>query len=268
MMVRGLCCCLVNENANNVVEKIMPAVHYLSQMEEVDLPVDPMSREEGLVPTTVWEPTGTNYPHRKWQVWAAAAVKWRWLLRTSQSLVAMCLYGACTLLRLPWRPLGLQFLLALVIAPLHAGLYHVLSLNRAGSYYNNFAEMFTQLPRLWQNMHRRDLAGYPAEIAHERREGIVRTVNGLESAILFVLCNWASLLAAMALSRDTLVLDNRWRVTETLAFFLLHRLLGANVLRGRYAGLLQPESMWQFECDSDGVECHMRPLMVHPTPSY
>uniref|UniRef100_A0A7S0FBJ4 Uncharacterized protein n=1 Tax=Pyrodinium bahamense TaxID=73915 RepID=A0A7S0FBJ4_9DINO len=210
--------------------------------------------------------TKSGLSPEQWQVFSTMANKWRCLLRTSQSLMAMCLYGSSTFLRFPTRPLVLQLLIALCLAPVFALAYHALSMNRAGSYYNNFVEMFTELPRLFINVGRRDTDIYRAEIDHEQREGIVRTVNGLESGLLFLLANWATLVAAY--SSGYMASDLRWRYTETVMFFVLHRTLGANLLKGRYRGLLQPESMWLFQSDAKGADCHIRPLTAHPQPSY
>jgi len=272
--MRGLCCCCVNEGSSGIPVQKLASGGARGCTPSMDESLPDMHAKAcsglGLGPEA-WEPLSVeawHYPPEKWQIWAAAATKWRWLLRTSQSLMAMCLYGGSTFLRMPGRAVGLQFVLALLVSPLFSFVYHLLSLNRAGSYYNTYLEMFTQLPRLLLVMGRRDAHNYHAEIMNERREGVVRTVNGLESAVIFILVNWATLAASAMCSTGTLAGDNRWRCIETAVFFLFHRGLGANVLRGRCAGLLQPESMWQFESDPESMECHMRPLTAHPQPPY
>lgn len=202
------------------------------------------------------------------QAWAAHAARWRFLLRTSQSLVATCLYGVSTFARWPSRPVPLQFLIAVLVAPVFVLLYHELSMNQAGSYYSSFLQMFTQLPRLFLNLGRRDSDAYRKEMERERCEGIVRTVNGLESGVIFLVVNSVTLGASAALSIPSLAGEIRWRFLETAFLFMLHRALGANVFEGRYGGLLQPESMWRFEREPQSSECRIRPLLAHPQPSY
>lgn len=199
--------------------------------------------------------------------WAEDANRWRFLLRTSQSLVATCLYGMSTFIRGPSRPMLVQFLIAAILAPLFAFVYHELSLNRAGSYYDTFLQMFLQLPRLLSVIVRRNADEYRNSVQRERLDGVVRTVNGLESGLLFLLLSHLTLIVAL-LSVGELILDLRWKCCETALFFILHRLWGANVFKGRFLGLLQPESMWQFERDLDGTKCRMRPLGAAPVAPY
>uniref|UniRef100_A0A7S1QMR6 Uncharacterized protein n=1 Tax=Alexandrium catenella TaxID=2925 RepID=A0A7S1QMR6_ALECA len=118
------------------------------------------------------------------------------------------------------------------------------------------------------NMGRRDSEAFRKALELERCQGIVRTVSGLETGVMFVLMNSATLGASVALSIDALPGDLGWRFVETALFFMLHRALGANVFEGRYAGFLQPESMWRFDCESPGAECRIRPLQEHPEPTY
>lgn len=193
--------------------------------------------------------------------WPRVASKWRWLLRTCQSVVAMCLYGVSTFIRSFLFPQ--QHLFVIGFMPIFALSYHMLAFNRAGGYYDTLGEMATELPVFLGNFVRRGDSNYLAQIVHERQEGIVRTVNGLETGVLFVAVTYVRF-ASGGLQDDGLTS----RCVETLVFFILHRLLGANVLRGRYMGLLQPEAMWRFECDSLCEECYMRPLQQHPHPSY
>mmetsp|Transcript_102228 Transcript_102228/g.310193 ORF Transcript_102228/g.310193 Transcript_102228/m.310193 type:complete len:248 (+) Transcript_102228:3-746(+) len=214
--------------------------------------------------------------------WAAEATKWRWLLRTSQSLVAACLYVVCTWLRLPSEAVGLQLLLAAVLVVPFMLVYHWLSLNGAGGYYDTFAEMLREVPQYVRTVSRRDGYEYRAEIEQERRNGIVRAVDGLGSGLVFLVVSWASLgiagLCGVASGVDgaDFAATFSWRMAEWTSFLALHRLVGANVFEGKYLGLLQPEALWQFECvladceapGNVGVDCRMRPLLQHPNPSY
>lgn len=203
--------------------------------------------------------------------WTPEASQWRWLLRTTQSLVAACLYVASTWIRAPTLPVLLQLFLALLLMPPLTLAYHFLSLNKAGGYYDNYVEMFTQLPQLIKNIRCRNSSEYRAEIEHERRDGIVRTVNGLETGALFLLVAWPGALLSGARHTSDFASGFLWRIAETTVFFCLHRLLGGNVLEGAYSGFMQPEAMWYFECvlsDTAGVDCRMTPILQHPEPSY
>uniref|UniRef100_A0A7S4T859 Uncharacterized protein n=1 Tax=Alexandrium monilatum TaxID=311494 RepID=A0A7S4T859_9DINO len=235
--------------------------HSISRIQDVE-------DGEGLGPLAEHSFYFNSFPPQVVQAGVLDAVRWRFLLRTSQSLVASCIYAAGTFVRLPTRPLALQFLIAVFVAPLVALLYHELSMNQAGSYYDNFLQMFTQLPRFCLNLGMRDSAIYRQRVEQERCGGIVRTVNGLETGVLFVVVSTATLCASAVLAINGLAGDLRWKCAETAFFFALHRTLGANLLEGRRCGFLQPESMWRFECDPQGAECRIRPLHNHPQPSY
>jgi len=203
--------------------------------------------------------------------WTKEAYQWRWLLRTSQSLVAACLYVVSTWVRAPSLPVPLQLLLALLLAPPFSLAYHWLSLNQAGGYYDTYLEMFTELPRHLQDIQRRNSLEYHAEIEHERRDGIVRTVNGLEAGILFLAMAFLGALCSSTRHSMGFASDFAWRCVETCVYFGLHRTIGSNIFEGRYMGLLQPEAMWYFECvlaDSSTVDCRMTPILQHPEPSY
>jgi len=215
--------------------------------------------------------------------WAAEATKWRWLLRTSQSLVAATLYGLGTWLRFPSAHVALQSLAAVVLDAGFIIAYHGLSMNNAGGYYDTFAEMFSRLPQHLEDIRRRGGYDYHVDIEQERRNGIVRTVNALESGIVFLAVSLASLSLAGICGLATgstgsaFASGYTWRFFEWSSFLAIHRLIGANIFEGKHYGLLQPEAMWQFECvladyteaaNGVTVDCRMRPLPRHPHPSY
>uniref|UniRef100_A0A7S0AG94 Uncharacterized protein n=1 Tax=Pyrodinium bahamense TaxID=73915 RepID=A0A7S0AG94_9DINO len=197
--------------------------------------------------------------------WTAQGTKWRAVLRTCHSLIATCLYAASTLMRMPWLPLGLQCFYVVCLAPAYSILYHALSLNRAGTYYETLIEMFTKLPaylierRTW-----RDDDGNIMLRAMEVEQGacIVRTVDAFESTILFVLASWVSLIGLRgfqdAVPRGVAL------IIEMLVVFSVHRGFGLNLLHDKCWGLLQPKAMWVFECEPHGMECRIRPLLKHP----
>lgn len=215
--------------------------------------------------------------------WAAEATKWRWLLRTSQSLVAVTLYGLTTWLRFPSGPVWLQGLAATALNLPFMVAYHWLSMNSAGGYYDTFAEMYLKLPQHFQDITRRGSYDYHEDIDQERRTGIVRTVNALESGIVFLSVAISSLVLgglcglATGSNGSDIVGGPSWRFCEWTMFLFAHRIIGANIFEGKHYGLIQPEAMWQFECvladrtDSGSgvtVDCRMRPLQRHPHPSY
>mmetsp|Transcript_2668 Transcript_2668/g.6261 ORF Transcript_2668/g.6261 Transcript_2668/m.6261 type:complete len:256 (+) Transcript_2668:85-852(+) len=216
--------------------------------------------------------------------WAAEATKWRWLLRTSQSSVAATLYVFSSWLRLPSRPVWLQIFLSLVLVLPFSYVYHWLSMNSAGGYYDTFAQMYARVPQYLETISRRDSFEYQMEIERERRSGIVRMVDGLESGLVFLLVSLASLTAAgvcgLASGNDGSDFASSWpwRFSEWTIFFAVHRLIGANIFEGRHWGLLQPEALWQFDCIlaefqnpeavSVSVDCRMKALEHHPNPSY
>lgn len=203
--------------------------------------------------------------------WSAQATQWRWLLRTTQSLVAAALYSMSTLLRPPSLPVFFQMFVALLVAPPFTLAYHLLSMNQAGGYYATYLEMFTELPQHIRDIQRRESSEYRTEIEHERRDGIVRTVNGLESGMVFITVSWIAALCSSTRHNLDFTSDFTWRCTETFFMLGIHRLIGANVFDGRYRGLLQPEAMWYFESyvnSRGGVDCRMIPLEQHPDPSY
>mmetsp|Transcript_12944 Transcript_12944/g.29415 ORF Transcript_12944/g.29415 Transcript_12944/m.29415 type:complete len:298 (-) Transcript_12944:72-965(-) len=191
--------------------------------------------------------------------WTPRASMWRNVLRTCQSLVAMLLYGLFSFLRPPRAPLVTQFALVVCVAPLFSFLYHHLSLNKAGGYYGSFVEMFARLPHHFQEVYEQAASGQLSlQVEAERRANIVRMVDGLESGVVFVLLSFASLLVAR---RIPSALPRSLELSaEVLMYFLVHRALGASLFVGMTGGLLQPQAMWQFDCDPSGVECHMQPL--------
>jgi hypothetical protein len=167
----------------------------------------------------------------------------------------------------------LQFFLALLLTPPLTLGYHFLSLNKAGGYYDTYIEMFTELPQHVKDILRRDSLQYREEIEHERVDGIVRTVNGLETGIVFLVVSWIGAMLSVTRQSTGFASDFAWRCVETAVFFLLHRLIGGNMLQGKYYGLLQPEAMWYFECvmsdpPMSRVDCRMTPVLQHPDPSY
>eukprot|EP00419_Tripos_fusus_P011115 CAMPEP_0172656664 /NCGR_PEP_ID=MMETSP1074-20121228/1513_1 /TAXON_ID=2916 /ORGANISM="Ceratium fusus, Strain PA161109" /LENGTH=265 /DNA_ID=CAMNT_0013471541 /DNA_START=49 /DNA_END=846 /DNA_ORIENTATION=+ len=205
--------------------------------------------------------------------WSREASKWRWLLRTTHSLVASCLYVASTWVRAPNLPVLLQFFLALLLTPPLTLAYHFLSLNKAGGYYDTYIEMFTEFPQHVKDILRRDAPQYQDEIEHERLDGIVRTVNGLETGVIFLTVSWLGAMLSGARQSTGFASDFVWRCIETAVFFLLHRLIGGNMFEGRYYGLIQPEAMWYFECvlsdpPTSRVDCRMMPVLQHPDPPY
>jgi len=220
------------------------------------------------------EATEIEHPKQPQKLgWTREASQWRWLLRTTHSLVAACLYVASTWVRAPTLPVLLQFFLALLLSPPLTLAYHFLSLNKAGGYYDNYIEMFTEFPQHIKDILRRDTPQYRDEIEHEREDGIVRTVNGLETGVLFLIVSWLGAMLSGTRQSTGFASDFIWRCSETAVFFTLHRLLGGNMLQGKYYGLLQPEAMWYFECvlsdpHAQKGDCRMTPVLQHPDPSY
>ncbi|CAK0892773.1 unnamed protein product [Prorocentrum cordatum] len=208
---------------------------------------------------------------------ASEARKQRWLLRTAHSLVAICLYAASMWIQTLTQQVWLDFALVFIFMPL----YHLTSRNGAGGYYNTFLEQFTELPQHLRDIRRRfaNDGAYQANIERERESGTARTVNAVESGILFLGVKAGSLLlAATALGchRGLPHVDRAcgrvWLALEAVAFCVVHRTVGANVFRGSYGGLIQPEGMWKLSSVRDPgtgkVTCTAIPLEQHPDPSY
>jgi len=194
--------------------------------------------------------------------WTEEASQWRRLLRNTQSLLAACLYIVCTWVRTVPRhtPLG-QFLLTLLIVPAFTLAYHLLSQNRAGSYYDGYIGMFAHFPQHFRDVLKR---GSP-EIKHEQENGmhVVRTVNGLETGVLFLLMSWLSALLWPS-GPGNILIDCIRRCVETAAFFCLHRIYGANFFPERF----QPQGMWHFYCLQSQPACanwKMKPVLQNPT---
>merc|ERR1712183_623674 len=123
-----------------------------------------------------------------------------------------------------------------------------------------YLEMFTELPQHIRDLQRRDSVEYRTEIEHERRDGIVRTMNGLESGIVFITVACVAAICSGARHGSDFTSDFIWRCKETACMLGIHRLISANVFEGRFRGLIQPESMWYFESylnERSGVECRM-----------
>jgi len=163
-----------------------------------------------------------------------------------------------------------QFLLSLLLVPPVTLAYHLLSQNRAGGYYDGYVEMFVQLPQHVRDIMKRGSPQYKAEIEHEHEDGIVRTVNGLETGVLFVLVSWLSVLL-MPVKPGNVASDFIGRSVETLVFFGLHRIYGGNLVQGQFYGLIQPEGMWHFyrvQSYAAPADWRMTPVLQHPNPSY
>jgi len=203
--------------------------------------------------------------------WSPEASQWRRLLRNAQSLLAAFLYMVSTWVRrAPPHTVLRQVLLSLLIAPPLTLAYHLLSQNKAGGYYNGYVEMFLHLPQHFRAVLKRGSPQYKAEIEHERGDGIVRTVNGLETGVLFLLVSCFSILLWPA-NPGNVTSALMARCVETGAFFCLHRLIGVNVFQGQFYGLMQPEGMWHFDyVQSRGprAEWRMTPVSQNPVPSY
>jgi len=219
--------------------------------------------------------------------WTKEASKWRWILRTCQSLVASLLYIVGVCLRAAIQPTYLQLLLGLLWVLPFMVLYHWLSMNQSGGYYDTSLDMIVKLPEhLCNLMERGTSVKYRMQIAYEHRKGIVRTVNALESGIIYMFVSSMSLGIAAKL-HETCVsrsgeldcpnsMPTKWLVTEWFLFLCIHRIIGANVFEGKYRGLLMPEAMWEFQSMSDWmpgdpcshVICTSKPLRSHPEPTY
>jgi len=218
--------------------------------------------------------------------WTNEATKWRWLLRTCQSLVASVLYAAGMMLRVPNQPTHLQLMLGTFLTLPFMLIYHWLSMNQSGGYYDTFQDMFVKLlEHLHTVLERGTSSKYPVEINYEHRSGIVRTVNALESGVIFMFVSSMSLGIAAGLFETCDNSDRAscpgslttgWLVIECLFFLGIHRTLGANVFQGKYRGFLMPEAMWEFKSTVDRipgdpygrVDCSIRPLRRHPEPTY
>jgi len=218
--------------------------------------------------------------------WTNEASKWRWLLRTCQSLVAAVLYAAGMMLRVPNQPTHVQLILGTLWTLPFMLIYHWLSMNQSGGYYDTFQDMFVKFPEHLRTVLQRGTSTkYLMEIEYEHRSGIVRTVNALESGFVHMLVSSMSLGIAAGLwaacdSSDRAScpgsLTTSWLVLECLFFFGVHRMLGANVFKGKYRGFLMPEAMWEFKSIIDRVpgdpygrvDCTIRPLRSHPEPVY
>jgi len=203
--------------------------------------------------------------------WTPEASQWRRLLRNTQSLLAACLYIVSTWVRnVPHHTALGQFLLSLLIAPAFTLAYHLLSQNEAGSYYDGYIEMFAHFPQHFRDIRKRGSPQYKTEINHEHEEGIVRTVNALETGVLFLLMSWLSALLWPS-NPGNFAIDCICRCVETGAFFGLHRIYGGNFFPGQFYGLIQPEGMWYFHGAQSHAACtdwRMTPVSQHPNPSY
>jgi len=210
-------------------------------------------------------------PRLQKQEWTSEASQWRRLLRNAQSLLAACLYMVSTWIRYaPNHTILGQFLLSLLLVPPVTLAYHLLSQNRAGGYYDGYVEMFVQLPQHVRDVMKRGSLQYKAEIEHEHEDGIVRTVNGLETGVLFVLVSWLSALL-MPVSPGNARSDFSGCCVETFVFFCLHRICGGNIFSGQCYGLLQPEGMWHFHrvpSPLASADWRMTPVSYHPDPCY
>jgi len=234
----------------------MPDAMYTQCEEPQDI------REEGEEPAPE--------PPRQKMTWTREASQWRMLLRTAQSLIATCLYVVSTWIRnAPQHAISVQLLLVLLLAAPFSLAYHFLSLNKAGGYYDGFVEMFTNFPRHFNDIQKRGSSEYKAEIEHEREDGIVRTVDALQTGLLFLIVSWLSALIVPS-SSGSVASDYLGRCLETAAFFGLHRAYGEHFFPGHFYGLIQPEAMWHFSCVqfAANADWKMTPVLQHPDPSY
>lgn len=205
--------------------------------------------------------------------WTTEGLHWKRLFLTAQSLVAACLYVVSTWVRNSHHAIPMQFLLSLLLVAPFSLAYHFLSLNKAGGYYDGYVEMFTNFPRHFRDnilKRERNSSQYKAEIEHERDDGIVRTVDGLETGLLFLIVSWFSALVSPTGSAN-IASDYLGCCLQTVAFFGLHRLYGENVFPGQFYGVTQPEAMWHFRCvqsNAANADWKMTPVLQHPNPSY
>lgn len=65
--------------------------------------------------------------------------------------------------------------------------YRIISFNKAGLYYaNTLFSMIIKLPKHLQDIHKRPNNGYSLGIINEKKEGIYRTLNALEIAVIYL----------------------------------------------------------------------------------
>eukprot|EP00928_Gymnodinium_smaydae_P058581 TRINITY_DN41762_c0_g1_i1.p1 TRINITY_DN41762_c0_g1~~TRINITY_DN41762_c0_g1_i1.p1 ORF type:complete len:231 (-),score=29.66 TRINITY_DN41762_c0_g1_i1:102-794(-) len=200
-----------------------------------------------------------------------------WLLHTYQSFLATVLYFAITWLRMLCKPMWMKLFAQLTWLPLFMLLYHVLSRNRAGGYYNTFCEQFTKLPQHFSDLINRRVgftltAEFLEKIEQERQHGVVRAANAIESGVVFLffvsLPSWllaftASSFAERGTGEDwycSLV----WMSVETMVYFALHCLVQVE----KYTtDVLRPEGMWRIVVN-DEQRTELEPFTHHPVPSY
>mmetsp|Transcript_6187 Transcript_6187/g.19813 ORF Transcript_6187/g.19813 Transcript_6187/m.19813 type:complete len:250 (-) Transcript_6187:216-965(-) len=177
-----------------------------------------------------------------------------------QACVGSGLYFFLSLVRLV--PVAGSLLFLLLPVPVFMPLYRRLSHNRAGGYYDTLVQQLTRLPQHQADIKRRGCCQmsdeYRIGLERERRDGIVRACNALESALVcyMIAVPFLNLFPANPL--------------EALAYYGLHRWIGSNPFDGRYGGLFQPEAMWRLaSCQRSGeaAEGRLEPLEVHPSPS-
>jgi hypothetical protein len=186
------------------------------------------------------------------------------MLHNYQAVLAAALYFACSLFRLATPP-GLRWLQPFVLVFPVMLIYHVLSGNKAGGYYNNFIEMYTNVWQHVDDITRRTGPEYKAEIRKEHETGVFRCVNALEYCILFFLESFIAVLTIQISEATGSNVDSwAWIFVETAFLLVLHRLVACNPFKGTQKGLFQPEALWQLMPDT----CNLIPFLLHPVPSY
>jgi hypothetical protein len=208
-------------------------------------------------------------------------------LRTFHSLLATGLYLFFAWGCIPRNVEGsLKLFVGLLLALPLATAYHLFSFNKAGVYYAHGVEMFTRLPqhvvactRRFENQDR-----YAALIEEEHDQNIFRTVDACETGVLFLVAfflqgllptqHWVRVVQALSFGNfwHSLPHSAVWWSFWGCLFFLLHRTLGANVLHGRWCGLMQPSGMWRFVPAGTMTEgcviCGMAPCVNRPDHFY
>jgi len=240
--------------------------------------------------------------------WTPEAEQWRMRLRTTQSLIAAFLYVVSTWIRnAPHHWVSTHLLLALLLAAPFTLVYHFLSWNRAGSYYDGYVEMFTKFPQHFlestkkgsfcpvppdfkeigherENGNVRNVDGsqtqehfrdrknggsldFMKEIEQELEQGIVRTVDALQTGLLFLIVSWLSALLSWLWpsSAAGIASDYFGRCAQTAAFFVLHRVCGANLFPGQFYGMIRPAARWRFRCEQSAANADWKMTPLCPS---
>jgi hypothetical protein len=151
--------------------------------------------------------------------------------------------------------------------------YRYLSLNRAGSYYNNQIQMVFSLPK-WAKTGTarctsRGRAQYLNGIKQEQTAHVFRTMDLVETGIIYLLTFVVSEVAEMVAGHidkrldpealdmlNTITLYSRSCCAAFL--FIIHRVLAANFFQVCCLGFLQPEGMWMIVEGVDPADRHCR----------